>query len=92
MLQEKIAMVQENELLQKENGKLKNENQNLLKMKDRADSQAVALMKSLEALQKDIKDKEILVIFFLIVKLNIKFDSILFILNIFLMFSLRFNT
>lgn len=64
MLQEKIAMVQENELLQKENGKLKNENQNLLKMKDRADSQAVALMKSLEALQKDIKDKEILVIFF----------------------------
>lgn len=64
MLQEKIAMVQENELLQKENGKLKNENQNLLKMKDRADSEAVALMKSLEALQKDIKDKEILVIFF----------------------------
>lgn len=59
--EEKIAMVHENELLQKENGKLKNENQNLLKMKDRADSQAVALMKSLEALQKDIKDKEILV-------------------------------
>lgn len=63
MLQEKIAMVRECELLQKENGKLKNENHNLLKMKDRADSQAVALMKSLEALQKDIKDKEIQVVF-----------------------------
>lgn len=57
-------MLRENESMQKENDKLKKENKNLLKLKDKADSQAAALMKSLEALQKDIKDKEVLVTFF----------------------------
>ncbi|XP_027077488.1 uncharacterized protein [Coffea arabica] len=59
--QEKITMLRENESLQKENDKLKKEKQSLLKSKDIADTQVVALMKSLEAFQKDIKDKEVLV-------------------------------
>lgn len=56
-------MLRENEFMRKENGKLKKENQVLLKLKDKADSQAAALMKSLEALQKDIKEKEVQVVF-----------------------------
>ncbi|KAL3525488.1 hypothetical protein ACH5RR_013860 [Cinchona calisaya] len=59
--QEKITMLHQNESFQKENDKLKNEYQSLLKSKDIADNQVVVLMKSLEALQKDIKDKEVLV-------------------------------
>ena len=55
-------MLRENESLQKENNKLKKEKHSLLKSKDIADTQVVALMKSLEDLQKDIKDKEVLVI------------------------------
>ena len=63
LLQEKIAMLRENESLRKENDTVKNDQASLLKSKDFADGQVVALTKSLEALQKDLKDKEILVVF-----------------------------
>ncbi|KAL3378141.1 hypothetical protein AABB24_004192 [Solanum stoloniferum] len=59
--EEKIAMLRENESLVKENDKLKHEKQSLLKSKDMADAQVKVLAKSLEALQKEMKDKEILV-------------------------------
>ncbi|KAL6960962.1 hypothetical protein U1Q18_038727 [Sarracenia purpurea var. burkii] len=59
--EEKIAMLRENESLLKENDKLKNEKDSLLKNKDLADGQVMALTRSLETLQKDLKDKEILV-------------------------------
>lgn len=64
MLQEKIAIIRENESLQKEYDRLKNEKQSLLKNKDLADGQVMALTKSLEGLQNNIKEKEILVIFY----------------------------
>lgn len=54
-------MLRENTSLVKENEKLKNEQQYLLKSKDMADAQVTVLAKSLEALQKEMKDKEILV-------------------------------
>lgn len=59
--EEKIAMLRESKSLVKENDKLKNEQQSLLKSKDMADAQVTLLAKSLEALQKELKDKEILV-------------------------------
>ncbi|KAH7847521.1 hypothetical protein Vadar_027150 [Vaccinium darrowii] len=59
--EEKIAMLRENESLQKDNDKLKHEKATLLKSKDVADVQVTALTKSLETLQKDLKDKEVLV-------------------------------
>lgn len=59
MLQERIGML---EPLLKENERLKNDNQSLLKSKGVSDAQAMALKKSLEVLQKEINDKEILVI------------------------------
>ncbi|KAL3346195.1 hypothetical protein AABB24_024902 [Solanum stoloniferum] len=59
--EEKIAMLRENESLVKENDKLKHEKQSLLKSKDMADAKVTVLAKSLEALQKEMKDKEILV-------------------------------
>lgn len=62
-MQEKIAMLRENESLQKDNDKLKHEKATLLKSKDVADVQVTALTRSLETLQKDLKDKEVLVIF-----------------------------
>ncbi|KAK3036549.1 hypothetical protein RJ639_030990 [Escallonia herrerae] len=58
---EKIAMLRENESLVKESDNLKNEIQSLLKRKSLADVQVMALTKSLEALQKDVKDKETLI-------------------------------
>ncbi|XP_059640386.1 uncharacterized protein LOC132282661 isoform X2 [Cornus florida] len=58
---EKIAMLRENETLLKSKESLKNEKESLLKNKDLADGQIMALTKSLENLQKDVKDKEILV-------------------------------
>ncbi|KAK2986773.1 hypothetical protein RJ640_010998 [Escallonia rubra] len=58
---EKIAMLRENESLVKESDNLKNEIQSLLKRKSLADGQVMALTKSLEALQKDVKDKETLI-------------------------------
>ncbi|CAL5348340.1 unnamed protein product [Camellia sinensis] len=59
--EEKIAMLRANESLLKENDKLKKEKVSLLKNKDLADGQVMVLTRSLEALQKDLKDKEILV-------------------------------
>ncbi|KAI3451788.1 hypothetical protein Pfo_008453 [Paulownia fortunei] len=59
--EEKIAMLRENESLLKENDRLKTNRQSLLKSKEMSDAQVMALTKSLEVLQKDIKDKENLV-------------------------------
>lgn len=59
MLQEKIAILRENESLQKDSDRLKNEKQFLLK---NTDGQVMALTKSLEASQSNIKEKETLVI------------------------------
>ncbi|EXC20526.1 hypothetical protein L484_027080 [Morus notabilis] len=59
--EEKIAMLQEKESLQKENERLNHEKSRLLKNKDLADGQISALTKALEAHQKDLKDKENLV-------------------------------
>lgn len=61
-LQEKIAMLRENEYLVKEKDKLKHEKQSLLRSKDMAEAQVTVVTKSLEALQKEMKDKEILVV------------------------------
>ena len=44
------------------NKRLKQEKENLLKNKDMADAQIVTLTKSLDAMQKDLKDKENLVL------------------------------
>lgn len=57
-MQEKVAMLQEKESLKKENEQLIHEKSILLKSKDLADGQISALTKSLEAHQKDLKDKE----------------------------------
>ncbi|XP_065619519.1 uncharacterized protein LOC136063287 [Quercus suber] len=59
--EEKIAMLRENESLQKEIERLNLEKESLQKNKDLADGQISALTRSLEALQKDLKDKENLV-------------------------------
>ncbi|XP_077253234.1 HEAT repeat-containing protein [Tasmannia lanceolata] len=59
--EEKMSILRERESLLKENESLSNEKESLLKNKDLADGQIIALTKSLEAFQKDIKDKEILV-------------------------------
>lgn len=59
MLQEKIAILRENESLHKDSDRLKSEKQSLLKS---TDGQVMALTKSLEASQNNIKEKEALVI------------------------------
>ncbi|CAH9132432.1 unnamed protein product [Cuscuta epithymum] len=59
--EEKITMLRENESLLKENERLKHEKQALFKSKEMIDARVISLTKSLETLQKDIKDKEILV-------------------------------
>ncbi|KAI4346926.1 hypothetical protein L6164_007789 [Bauhinia variegata] len=56
--EEKFALLQENEKLLKENQRLNHEKQSLQKNKD---GQKSVLSKSLEALQRDLKDKENLV-------------------------------
>ncbi|KAG8659746.1 RAB11-binding protein RELCH homolog isoform X2 [Manihot esculenta] len=56
--EEKIAMHRENESLIKENEKLNHEKEKLLKNKDLADTQISGLTKSLETLQKDLKERE----------------------------------
>ncbi|KHN27478.1 LisH domain and HEAT repeat-containing protein KIAA1468-like protein [Glycine soja] len=56
--EEKIAQVPENITLLKENERLNQEKESLLKDKDLADGQIAALTKSLEALQRDLKEKE----------------------------------
>lgn len=71
-------MLRENETLLKESARLKNEKQSLLKNKDLADGQVMALTKSLESLQKDIKEKDILVIS----QITIYLDELLFMDNI----------
>ena len=58
-------MLRENESLLKANEKLNHEKEFLLKNKDLADGQIMALTKSSEALQKDLKDKENMVILLL---------------------------
>ena len=57
-MQEKFSLLQENEKLLKSNKKLNQEKETLLKNKDLADAQIGTLTKSLEAMQKDIRDKE----------------------------------
>lgn len=57
-LQEKIVMLRENESLLKENDRLKSDIQSLLKGKEMSDAQVTSLTKSLEVLQKDMKEKE----------------------------------
>jgi hypothetical protein len=63
LLQEKIAMLRENESLLKTNERLNNEKEKLLIAKDLSDNQISGLTKSLEAMQKDLKDRESQVIF-----------------------------
>ncbi|XP_076882453.1 uncharacterized protein LOC143530932 [Bidens hawaiensis] len=58
--EEKFSMLKTNESLVKENDKLTHEKQSLLRSKDLAEAQVVTLKKSLENLQKDIKEKDIL--------------------------------
>lgn len=62
VLQEKIAMLRENESLLKANERLNHEKESLLKTKEISDGQISALTKSLEALHRDLKDKENLVV------------------------------
>lgn len=57
-------MIREHESLLKANERLKQEQELMMKNKDVSDAQIVALTKSLEALQKDLEDKETLVLFF----------------------------
>ncbi|XP_068641158.1 uncharacterized protein [Aristolochia californica] len=59
--EEKIAILREREALIKANESLYIEKESLLKHKDLADGQIIALTKSLDALHKDLKDKEVLV-------------------------------
>ncbi|KAK1433234.1 hypothetical protein QVD17_10143 [Tagetes erecta] len=59
--EEKFSMLNKNESLIKENDRLKLEKQSLLRSRDLADAQAASLKKSLENLQKDMKEKENLV-------------------------------
>ncbi|KAG9450463.1 hypothetical protein H6P81_010428 [Aristolochia fimbriata] len=59
--EEKIAILREREALIKANEGLNIEKESLLKRTDLADSQIIAVTKSLDAAQKDLKDKEILV-------------------------------
>ncbi|KAF5181624.1 Rab11-binding protein relch-like protein [Thalictrum thalictroides] len=59
--EEKISILRENESLRKENERLNHEKDNLHKNKDVAEGQMMALTKSLETLQKDLKDKDIMV-------------------------------
>lgn len=60
-LQEKIAMIRQNESLLEANKKLNLEKESLLRNKDLAEGQIGALTKSLETMQKEVKDKESLV-------------------------------
>lgn len=55
-------MIRENESLLKTNERLNHEKESLLKTKEISDGQISALTKSLEALHKDLKDRENLVV------------------------------
>lgn len=56
-------MLCENEALRKANERLAHEKEFLSKNRDLAEGQISALTRSLEALQKDLKDKDNLVLF-----------------------------
>ncbi|XP_047152921.1 RAB11-binding protein RELCH homolog isoform X1 [Vigna umbellata] len=56
--EEKFSLLRENETLLNANKSLNQEKENLSKNKDLADAQIVTLTKSLDAMQKDLKDKE----------------------------------
>ncbi|KAL6007589.1 hypothetical protein ACLOJK_033088 [Asimina triloba] len=55
---EKIALIQERDSLLKENERLNHEKDSFLKNKDLADGQIIALTKSLESIQRELKDRE----------------------------------
>lgn len=61
LLQEKISAFREIEALTKTNDKLKNEQELLLKYKNSAENKIDTLMKSFQASQKDLKERENLV-------------------------------
>lgn len=63
-IQEKIAMLQENESLRKEIERLNKEKDGLLKSKESFEEQISAFNKSRESLQKDLKDREKQVVIF----------------------------
>ncbi|XP_010549912.1 PREDICTED: lisH domain and HEAT repeat-containing protein KIAA1468 homolog [Tarenaya hassleriana] len=56
--EEKITMLRTNELLKKENERLNKEKDEFLKIKDVSEGQISSLTKSIESLQKDLRDKE----------------------------------
>ncbi|QCE12921.1 HEAT protein [Vigna unguiculata] len=56
--EEKFSLLRENETLRNANKSLNQENENLSKNKDLAEALVVTLTKSLDAMQKDLKDKE----------------------------------
>lgn len=56
-----MSLLRENESLAKENERLSNEKDTWLRNKNLVEGQIVVLTKSLEAAQKDLKDREILV-------------------------------
>lgn len=56
-------MLRENDSILKENSKLREEKLSLLRNKDLAEGQILTLTRSLETLHKDLKNKEILVVF-----------------------------
>ncbi|XP_061338315.1 uncharacterized protein LOC133285154 isoform X2 [Gastrolobium bilobum] len=59
--EEKISLLRDNETLLKANERLNEEKEILLKNRDLADAQIGALTKSVDAMQKELKDKENLV-------------------------------
>jgi hypothetical protein len=63
-MKEKFSLLQEKETLLKSNKKLNQENETLLMNKGLTDAQIGTLTKSLEAMQKDIREKENQVIHF----------------------------
>lgn len=63
-MQEKFSLLQVNKTLLNSNQKLNLEKETLLKNKDLTDAQIGTLTKSLEAMQKDIRDKENQVVHF----------------------------
>lgn len=59
--EEKLSMQQQNESLVKEIDKFKHEKQTLLRSRDLVDSQSSSLKKSLDSLQRDMKEKDNLI-------------------------------
>ncbi|KAG0464081.1 hypothetical protein HPP92_020150 [Vanilla planifolia] len=59
--EEKISLIQENESLKKEKVELNKDKESLLKNKELSDGQIARLSKYLEAVQKDLKERDLLV-------------------------------